>query len=136
MQKTKLGISVPLLAAAVYFTALLGGFTPLVIVVGYILLCEENEWLRHNAIKAVVIYLLVALIPTALGFVDDVFGFFNVIIGWFGSFYLRWPGNIDSLVVIAVRLLGDLILLFSGIRALKMGGVPTPKVDSLINKHN
>ena len=53
MQKTKLGISVGLLGAAIYFTSLFSGYLVPVILTGYVLLFEENDWLRKNAVKAV-----------------------------------------------------------------------------------
>lgn len=136
MQKTKLGVSVALLGAAVYFTALISSLIPLLLVAGYILLCEENEWLRRCAVKATVIFMLIALVPAVIGLVEDVFGFINTILGWTGtSFWLRFPGSFDSLFTYAARLAGDCVLLLSGVRALTMGSVSTKRVDSLINKH-
>ena len=44
MQKTKLGISVGLLGAAIYFMGLFGGYLVAVLLAGYILMFEENEW--------------------------------------------------------------------------------------------
>ena len=54
MQKAKLGISVGLLGAAIYFTSLFSGYLVPVILTGYVLLFEENDWLRKNAVKAMV----------------------------------------------------------------------------------
>mgnify|MGYP006974627764 CR=1 FL=1 len=42
MEKTKLGISVSLMAAAVYLLGLLSGYTVTILLVGYILLKEED----------------------------------------------------------------------------------------------
>ena len=44
--KSNLGISVGLLGAVAYFAGLFGGYVPLLVVVGYILLREQNYWLR------------------------------------------------------------------------------------------
>ena len=49
--KTKLGISVGILAAATYLAALIG-ITPLLLVAGYILIVEENDFLKKTAVKA------------------------------------------------------------------------------------
>lgn len=54
--KTKLGISVGLLGTMVYFAALFGGYTPVILLAGYVLLFEENEWLKKAAIKAVALF--------------------------------------------------------------------------------
>ena len=73
MQKTKLGISVGLLGAAVYFCGVLS-LLALIIVAGYILLVEENIWLRKSAVKAVVIYVSFAIIETIFSFGSEIFG--------------------------------------------------------------
>ena len=59
MQKTKLGISVGLLGAAIYFTGLFSGYLVAVLLAGYVLMFEENEWLRKNAVKAVALMMVV-----------------------------------------------------------------------------
>ena len=46
MEKTKLGISVGLIGACICFTALFGGITPAVLLVGYVFLREDNAWPR------------------------------------------------------------------------------------------
>lgn len=135
MQKTRLGISVGLLGAAVYFMGLLG-IVPLLLVVGYILLLEQNEWLKRCAVKAAVIYVLFALIPALVGVIGDIFGFLNVIIGWFpGTFRLSFPGDIDSLVNIAAEILRAVLLLVLGFTALSQGSVKAGKIDNIVNKN-
>ncbi|MFR5908747.1 MAG: hypothetical protein ACLUFT_10550 [Gemmiger formicilis] len=49
MQKAKLGISVGLLGAAIYLTALSGSLLGLLVLAGYVLLVEDNQWLRLSA---------------------------------------------------------------------------------------
>lgn len=46
MEKSKLGISIGLLGALVYFMGLLNT-TALIIIAGYILLFEQNGWLKN-----------------------------------------------------------------------------------------
>lgn len=58
MQKTKLGITISGLAAAIYLTCLFGGYIPAIILTGYVLMVEENEWLRRNAVKAIVLMMI------------------------------------------------------------------------------
>ena len=53
MNKTKLGITTGLLAALAYFTGCFSGYLLLFLVAGYVLLKEEDEWLRKNVVKAV-----------------------------------------------------------------------------------
>ena len=83
MQKTKLGISVGLLGAVLYFTGLFSGYIVAVLIAGYILLCEENEWLRKSAVKALGVMIafslmttVINLIPNALSFIDEIVSIF------------------------------------------------------------
>lgn len=48
MSKTKLGISTTLLAALAYFAGGFSGYLLLFLVAGYVLLKEEDEWLKKN----------------------------------------------------------------------------------------
>ncbi len=57
VQKTKLGISVGLLGAAIYFMGLFSGYMVAVLLAGYVLLFEENEWLKKSAVKAIAVVL-------------------------------------------------------------------------------
>ena len=77
MQKTRLGISVPLLAAAICFAAVFGGYVASIILVGYVLLREEDQWLRKTGVKAVAVMMLFSFISTIVGFVTDVVTIIN-----------------------------------------------------------
>ena len=48
--KSKLGVSVALLGALPFILSLFGGYTPMLLVVGYIFICEEDSWLKKTAI--------------------------------------------------------------------------------------
>ena len=66
MQKTRLGISVGLLGAAIYFMGLFSGYLLAVLLAGYVLLFEENSWLRKNAVKAMSVMAVFSLLITVL----------------------------------------------------------------------
>ena len=136
MQKTKLGISVGLLAAAVFFACLFGGFTVTVIMAGYILLFEENEWLKKSAVKGValmfgisILSTLIHFIPDAIDFVDDIFNLFE------SYFTIEIISKIiyifDDIIFIAEKVLFILL----GFKALKQGTINIPVIDPLINKY-
>ena len=136
MQKTKLGISVGLLGAAVYFCGVLS-LTALVLVAGYILLVEENIWLRKSAVKAVVIYVAFAIVETILGFGDEIFGFLNVILGWAKDVEFRfdYPWRLDSLIRYALGAVETLLYLILGFKALSQGSIKVGPIDNCVNKH-
>ena len=136
MEKAKLGISIGLLGAAVYFIGLVNT-TALIIIAGYILLAESNVWLRKCAVKALAILIIFALIPTALSFVTDILSFINSVINGFGGHAsLSWPLGFDSWVNIAANLIEKLLLVALGFTALSQGSVAVGPIDKIIDRHS
>lgn len=90
MQKTRLGISAGLLGAAIYFVGLFSGYLVAVVLTGYVLLFEENSWLRKSAVKAVSVMALFSLLITVLNLVPNAISFINDFTSIFGgSFYIE-----------------------------------------------
>ena len=97
MLKTKLGISIALVGAAMYFLGAFS-FTPAVLLAGYVLIAEENEWVKRQAAKMVGVVVLFSLLSIAVGWIDDVVGVLKLIDRWFNSdVYLSVPANMTSL---------------------------------------
>lgn len=135
MQKTKLGISVGLMGAALYFSGLISTIV-LFLLAGYVLLFEENEWLRKAAVKAAAIVVGFGLIFVLIGTLNNVFDFFNVFIGWTGtSFRLGYPLGLDELLKSACSFIENVLLLLLGFSALSMGSIKVNFFDRIINKH-
>ena len=134
MQKTKLGLSVGLVGAAICF---LGAyyFLGAVLLAGYVLLCESNEWLRKLAVKVVAIVVAFGLISVLIGALDDIFAIINVCIGWFGFYSISFPLNLDSLLSHICSLVETVLLVLMGIRALTQGAVRVKFFDNLVQKH-
>lgn len=136
MQKTKLGITVGLMGAAVCFSGLFGGYLVTMLLAAYVLMFEENEWLKKTAVKSValmilfsVVYTLINLIPNAIGFVDKVFA----IVG--GNFSIAIISNIVSVFTSAIDIIEKLLFIGLGFKALNQGTISVPVVDKLINKY-
>lgn len=136
MQKTRLGISVGLLGAAIYFASFFGGYTVAIILGGYILLCEENAWLKKASVKAValmfglaVLTAVINLIPNAIGFIDNIFNVFG------GDFYIAFVSNIIELITSALTILEKVLFIVLGLKAFNQGTLTIPVIDSLVNKH-
>ena len=136
MQKTKLGISVGLLGAAIYFMGLFSGYMVAVVLAGYVLLFEENSWLRKSAVKAVSVMVLFSLLIAVLNLVPNAIGFINDIVSIFGgSFYVAFLSNLISAVVAALNIIEKLLMIGLGVKALTQGTIAVPVVDNLINKY-
>ncbi len=136
MQKTKLGISVGLLGAAIYFTSLFSGYLVPVILTGYVLLFEENDWLRKNAVKAVAlmvffsfIVVVINLIPNAISFIDYIASIFG------GNVYIAFISNLVNAITSAIDIIEKVLFIGLGLKALNQGNISFPVVDKLINKY-
>ena len=135
MQKTKLGISVGLLGAALYFLGLVN-FYGLIILAGYVLLMESNEWLRKSAVKAVAIVIGFSLISIAVGFGNDILGLINNLLSIVNiDFRLSWPLNLDSIISNVISGLSKIILVVLGFRAFNQGSMAVGPIDKVVNKH-
>ena len=135
MQKTRLGISVGLFGAALYFTGLIS-FIPLVVMAGYALLFEENEWLKKAAVKAVAVVVFFAILSSVVGLVSNSTAFLNDVVALFkGTIDIVWINRILSICRTVISFVQVLFLLMLGFKALKQGTVKLGSVDKTISKH-
>lgn len=136
MQKTKLGISVGLLGAGLYFMGLFSGYMVTVLLAGYVLLFEDNEWLRKAAVKAISVMVLFSFIGTIVNLIPNAMNFIDYIVSIFGgNFYIAFISNLVNAVVTALNVIEKLLLLGLGVKALNQGTIAVPVVDGLINKY-
>jgi len=118
MQKTRLGISVGLLGAALYFMGLLSLFG-LIILAGYVLLSESDEWLRKSAVKAVAIVIVFSLISVIICFGSDILNFLNNLFHVTGeSSIISYPLHLDVLITSLTNAAEKIVLFILGIKAL------------------
>ncbi len=136
MQKTKLGVSVGLLGAAVYFSAAFGGYVAMFLVAGYVLLFEENEWLKKAAVKAVALMIAVGVLNTAIGLIPDVLTWLSSFLSIFDTYIS--VGKVSSFfdsITGAISIIRTVFFLILGVKALNQGTINVPVVDNLINKY-
>lgn len=136
MQKTKLGISVGLLGAGLYFMGLFSGYMVTVLLAGYVLLCEDNEWLKKAAVKAIAVMVLFSFASAVINLIPNVMSFIDYIVSMFGgNFYIGFIFNLVNAVEIALNVIEKLLFLGLGVKALNQGTIAVPVVDDLINKY-
>ena len=87
MEKTKLGLPVCLAIAAVYLLVYFGGYTPALLVLGFVLLKEENQTLKISAITAVAVALAYSLINMLIGFIPNLLELVTSFIRVFDAYY-------------------------------------------------
>lgn len=136
MQKTRLGISVGLLGAGLYLTGFFGGYVPVILLAGYVLFFEENEWVKRTAVKAVTLMVffsfltgVITLIPNAIGCIDSILAIIGI------SFHISFISNLVGAVTSILDFLEKLLFLGLGFKALNQGTIPVPIVDKMVNKY-
>ena len=136
MQKTKLGISVALMGAGLYFLGIFS-FIPAFLLAAYVLLREESAWLKRNAIRMVIIVTGFYILHTGVDMLQEIWGVVNGILGWipFLHLHFNFPLNLDSIANYIISFIENLVLLMSGFKALSGDMVKVSFADKLLMKH-
>ena len=136
MQKTRLGISVGMFGAAIYLTGLFSGYVVAVLMAGYVLLFEENSWLRRSAVKAVSLMVFFSFITVLINLIPNAISSINYIASMFGSsFYAVFITNLVSAVTSIIDIIEKLLFIGLGVKALNQGTITAPVVDKLVSKY-
>jgi hypothetical protein len=133
--KTKLGISVNLFGAALYFMGLIS-ILPLVLMAGYVLLFENDEWLKKTAVKAVGVVVFFAILSSVVGLLGNTSSLISEFLSLFRlSISMSWLSKIVSICRTVISFIQALFLLLLGLAALKQGDVKLGSVDGVISKN-
>ena len=134
MSKTKLGISVGFLAAGIYASGLLSAVVT-VMLAGYVLLREEDEWLRKSAVKAVAIILVFGIFSSGIGIVQDLFRILDALVGTVFSFlHIGVPFSLDQVLNYLLDIMKTILLISCSFQALNQGPVRIGFRDKLTDK--
>lgn len=134
--KTKLGISTAMVAAAAYLIGYFNGNFALLLIVGYVLLCESDEWLKKSVIKALVISLAFSLISAVIGFIPNAIDIVDDLVYIFGgSFNISFITNIIRFINTVLGVFEKLLMLCLALMAFSNKTVTIPFVDDFIEKH-
>lgn len=134
--KTKIGISAGILAAAAYFLGLVGGWVPVLLIAGYVLIAEENQWLRMSVVKAATVCVFFSVLIAFVNFLPDAITLINSLAGIFGGTVSIYAlSSLVTFVVTALTVVQKVLLLIMGFAALNMKTVNFKYVDNLIEKH-
>lgn len=136
MEKTKLGISVGLMGALLFLTCMAGGYVAALLMAGYILLREENRWLKEIAIKAVVILVGFGLLSALIGFIPETISFIQSVAELFNG-YLNASViyRLYSVLTTLLTVVKTVVFILLAWKALKQQDINVPVVDSLLKKH-
>lgn len=135
MQKSKLGIPVGLLGALIYFVSVFSGYTCLLLLGGYILLFEQDSWLKKTTVKAFALMVIFSLLSTFIGFVpailqiiDNVFQVFD------GTLYISPVYALLSALISIIDMVKKVLFIILGIHALSCKTVSLSEVDKIADK--
>lgn len=132
MQKTKSGISVGAMGAVIYFSALLGGYIPLFLLSGLILLKEDNSWLKKTVFKAAVFMLVFSGLGAVVDMLNEILDIFNNLFQW----ELEIPLNLDYVMKDIISISKTIIFSVSGFRALGQSDIPIKTIDNAVDSEN
>ena len=128
--KTKLGISAGMMGAILYFTALFGGYVPLFIAAGYVLIKEENTFVRNAAFKSTILLLFFSAVSTLLSSFNEILS----IIGNLFDTFIKVPLNFDDIFNSIISLIKTVVFVIFGIMAFKQEDIRIPPIDDAIDK--
>ena len=128
--KTKLGISAGMMGAILYFTALFGGYVPLFIAAGYVLIKEENTFVRTAAFKSTILLLFFSAVSTLLSSFNEILS----IIGNLFDTFIKVPLNFDDIFNSIISLIKTVVFVIFGIMAFKQEDIRIPPIDDAIDK--
>lgn len=136
MQKTKLGITVGLLGAVIFFMGLFSGYFAVVLLVGYVLLFEQNAWLRRSAVKAISLMMFFSVVVTLLNIIPDVCDVItNFAFLFNGNFNTTMVDRFFTALVGGIDVIEKVLFVSLGLKALSQGTIYIPMIDKIISKH-
>ena len=136
MQKTRLGVGVGLVAAAMYFIGLFGGYLAAIVLAGYVLLFEEDEWLKKTAVKMVSLMVLFSVLAGIINLIPDVMDCLsNFIKGFYGFLVIGVLSRTTTLAVIILDIIRTILFIVLGFMALHQKTIVIPLIDRMIDKY-
>ena len=136
MQKTRLGVGVGLVAAAMYFIGLSGGYLAAIVLAGYVLLFEEDEWLKKTVVKVISLMVLFSLLTGIINLIPDMLDCLsNFIKGFYGFLVVGILSRTTTLAVIILDIIQTLLFVVLGFMALHQKTIAIPPIDKMVNKY-
>ena len=135
MEKTKLGISVALTAVVVTLLGYYGGYVIGGIAIGYVLLQEQNEWLKKHALRVLALMLSFSVASTLLWLIPDVLNLFYSFMELFNvHIYIKVVNSCFNFLGNVLSLLKTVVFVLLAYSAFTQKEFKVPVVDKLIEK--
>lgn len=133
--KSVIGISICLLGAGVFWAGLASELLAFLLI-GYILLCEKDLWLRAIALKAAVVIIGFFALQSVFYIVQNVLDGFNVLLVLVGTNSLGYSGlyQFCNLCLEVLGIAKSVILLIAGYMALNYRNLKMGLLDKIVNR--
>lgn len=136
MPRTKLGVTAGLLAASCYFIAYFGSYVPAILLAGYILLFEQDGFLKRAAVKAITVALCFSVLVALINLIPN-------LVSWITSWATLFDGSMDtykfrlvfSIITDALNIIKTLLFIVLGLNAFKGKDFPVLFVDGFLAKY-
>ena len=136
MEKTKLGVSVGLFGAFTFAAAFFGGYMSAILVLGYVLLMESDEWLKKTAVKAVVTLAVFSFLIAVVGLIPEGINWLTSVINTFGAnVRFEFLNDVFSVIKGFINIVKDVVFLGLIVKALSKETIKLPVVDDFIEKY-
>jgi len=146
MEKSKLGISISLFSAFLFFLGLAGSVVAVMIAVGYILLLEENVILKKTAIKALIITVVLSIVSSFVSLLSIfIVNGFSAIANYatmntdndnYNIYrFLQFLQSFPQLLNIIMQILKGIILVVLGFRTYRQKPIGLKWIDKILDKH-
>lgn len=133
MEKTKLGLSSGIVGAAAYLLFLFGGYVPGLLLAGYILLCETDEFLKGTAVTAALTALVISLVHTVIGLLPDIVNIFESLLAIFTVYvHIEFVNSIANFLYNVLSLLKTVAFVALAAMSLLNKPVQLPFVKKLL----
>lgn len=135
MEKTKLNLSVAIVAAAAWLLGLYGGYIIMGILVGYVLLKEDSQSLKKACLRALILMLTFSVATTAINLVPNLLELLYSVLRVFNvNIYLDFVHKIFNLLSTVLSLVRTIVFIVMGILAALGKDFKVPVLDSFIEK--
>ncbi|MBQ8767236.1 MAG: hypothetical protein IJZ16_10600 [Clostridia bacterium] len=136
MSKTKVGISENFMGGLCFVLALVGGYVPILLLAGYILLKENSVILKKYVLNALAMLICFSLIVSVVGILPDIINFVDNFVGLFnGNCTAPIIDSIYYIVLYAVEIMKAVMFLIYAVMAIKGKDSSMPIVGKMIDKH-
>ena len=134
MNKTKMGFNVGMMAALVYLVCDFAGYTIAMLLAGYVLLCEEDHWLKKSALKGILIMIGLSVASTVINLIPNVISIPLDLINIFGfNLNVYFLHEIANLLYSVVSLAETVLLIFLAVKSVNKQEVKVPVIDKIVD---